>query len=85
LADALGSDQAVTGLVELYTALDAPASLRELGLAERDLPAAARLVAAAAPPSNPRPVDVTAAEQLLQQAWAGTRPTATDRTETSSS
>lgn len=74
LADALGAADAVSGLVELYASLAVPTSLRELGMSAADLPEAARLVAAAAPASNPRFVDRAGAEFIVRQAWAGNRP-----------
>ncbi|HST84210.1 MAG TPA: maleylacetate reductase [Kineosporiaceae bacterium] len=74
LADALGVPDPVSGLVELYASLGAPGSLRELGLSSDDLPEAARLVAEAAPASNPRPVGRDDAALILRHAWAGDRP-----------
>jgi alcohol dehydrogenase class IV len=74
IAAALGTRDAVAGLADLYSSLGAPASLRELGLAESDLPEAVDLVVKAAPPSNPRPVDASAVESILWPAWAGDRP-----------
>jgi alcohol dehydrogenase class IV len=69
-----GPEAALDGLLALYAEIEAPRSLRELGLAESDLAEAAVLVARAAPPSNPRPFGPDQARQLLQQAWAGDRP-----------
>jgi maleylacetate reductase len=74
LADALDAADPVAGLVELYTSLAAPTSLRQLGMSADDLPEAARLVAAAAPASNPRLVGQDGAELILRQAWAGNPP-----------
>jgi alcohol dehydrogenase class IV len=71
LALAMGRDDGVTGLRDLYLALDAPTALRDLGLAESDLPEAVGLVVEAAPASNPRPVDTAGIEQLLRAAWSG--------------
>jgi len=70
-----GPEAALDGLLALYAEIESPRSLRELGLAESDLAEAAVLVAQAAPPSNPRPFGPDQARQLLQQAWAGDRPT----------
>lgn len=74
IAEALGNEDPMTGLLDLYDAVNAPRDLRRLGLAEADLPEAAGLIAEAVPASNPRPVDVRAAESLLRDAWAGNRP-----------
>jgi maleylacetate reductase len=62
---------AASGLRQLLAELGGPQSLREIGLAERDLRRAAELVLPSVPPSNPRPVDVDALEALLRAAWAG--------------
>jgi len=75
IAAGLGASDALAGLLALYAQLDAPRALRELGMAEADLPEAARLVAEAAPLDNPRPFGVEDAMRLLRQAWAGERPT----------
>lgn len=74
IAQALGADDAVAGLLDLYAQVGAPQALRDLGLAEADLPEAAVLVSQAAPSSNPRPFGPAEAEELLRQAWAGERP-----------
>jgi maleylacetate reductase len=68
---ALGGVPAAGGLWELRAQLGAPASLREIGLDESDIPDAAGLVLAAIPPSNPRPVTRSDVERLLRAAWAG--------------
>lgn len=78
IADALGAEDPIDGIVDLYDRLDAPRSLADLGLAEADLPEAVRLVAEAVPSSNPRPVDLDALESLLRDAWVG-RPPARNR------
>jgi maleylacetate reductase len=67
-------DDAVAGLLALYSSLDAPHALRDLGLAETALPEAAALVTEAAPPSNPRSFGPADAGRLLRHAWAGDRP-----------
>ena len=74
LAEVFGDVDAVVGLLALYVDLDAPRSLQALGLPEAALPEAAALVAAAAPPDNPRPVTEDAMERLLRRAWTGARP-----------
>jgi maleylacetate reductase len=71
IAGALGGDDALRALLDLDDELEAPSSLRELGLPEDALAEAAALVADAAPVDNPRPVDRGSAEELLRGAWAG--------------
>ena len=74
IATALGCPDAVGGLVRLYSRLNAPASLRDLGLAEADLDTAADLILPTVPPSNPRPVTRADLRELLGAAWSGTTP-----------
>jgi alcohol dehydrogenase class IV len=71
VAAALGAEDALHGLLRLNRELQAPTSLRELGLPEGALQEAAALVAEVAPRDNPRHVDARSAEQLLRGAWAG--------------
>jgi maleylacetate reductase len=82
IATALGDIDACDGLDRLRTSLHAPDALRELGFQDDDIPAAAMLILAEAPPTNPRPVDVAALTGLLYAAWSGSDPqrTRTDRT-----
>lgn len=79
LAEALRSDDAVAGLAGLYDELDAPRSLRELGMRERDLAEATELILGQAPASNPRAVDREGLAALLHAAWAGEVPSAGSR------
>jgi maleylacetate reductase len=65
LARAVGEDD---GLAHLYDTVDAPRSLRALGLPESAIPEAAALIVEAAPSSNPRPVTPADMEQLLRDA-----------------
>lgn len=76
LSRALGSaaDPALT-LSELAGRLDAPRSLRELGMAEGDIERIADL-AVASPYANPRPVTRHGVEALVRAAWAGEPPPA---------
>jgi maleylacetate reductase len=53
--------------------LGAPRSLRELGMAERDIPRIAEL-AMSSPYANPREVTSEAVRAILERAWAGDRP-----------
>jgi protocatechuate 3,4-dioxygenase beta subunit len=74
IAGALGVPDAPSGMFDLITSLGGPTSLRELGMAEADLPQAARL-AVATPYPNPRELTPTGIESLLRDAWRGRRPT----------
>ncbi|GEL19238.1 maleylacetate reductase [Pseudonocardia asaccharolytica] len=68
---ALGADDPVAGLRALAARLGVPRGLRELGLRADQADEAARLVADAAPPGNPGPVDHSAMHTLLRTAWSG--------------
>ena len=57
---------ASAGLNRLRNELDAPRALRDVGLAEDDIPEAAALALAAIPASNPRPVTAENLEALLR-------------------
>ncbi len=72
ISAAFGGAPAHLALFRFSEQLDAPRSLRELGLREADLPEAARLALEAVPPSTPRPVSLADMRQLLTAAWAGT-------------
>jgi maleylacetate reductase len=73
IAGALGVQDPATGIFDFARSIQAPASLAELGMAESDLPDAARL--AAVPPSwNPRPVLAEDVKALLAAAHRGVRP-----------
>jgi maleylacetate reductase len=74
IAAAFGSKSATSGLNALRMRLGAPAALRDYGLEEEDIPAAADLIFPAIPRSNPRPVTKTDVENLLRAAHAGTSP-----------
>lgn len=69
IAAALGSAGAVTGLQSLYTTLDAPRTLRELGLREDRIAEAVDLILPHVPPTNPRSIDAADLERLLHSAW----------------
>ena len=60
-------------LWELAGRLGAPRSLRELGMAEADVPRIAE-AAVASPYANPRPVTRDGVEALLRAAWSGEPP-----------
>ncbi|HWI74055.1 MAG TPA: maleylacetate reductase [Baekduia sp.] len=74
IAVALGADRAVAGLAELYDLLDAPRSLRDLGLRATDLDDAARAATAIVPPDNPARIDLDGMRPLLDAAWRGALP-----------
>ncbi|HEX4831405.1 MAG TPA: maleylacetate reductase [Trebonia sp.] len=74
IAAAFGSGTALAGLQDLRARLDAPRALRDYGLAEADIPAAAAAIVPAVPPSNPRPVSAASLERLLRAAWSGASP-----------
>lgn len=68
-----GADDPSRALWELAGRLGAPRSLRELGMAEDDIPRIAEL-AIANPYANPRPVTRDGVESLVRAAWAGEPP-----------
>lgn len=70
IADALGAQDAVGGLVALAERLGCRNDLYAVGVDHGQLDEAAAQVAAAAPP-NPRPVDRDAIRTLLEAAYAG--------------
>jgi alcohol dehydrogenase class IV len=74
MATAFGADSALAGLLRLRDEVDAPRSLRDLGLAEADLAAAVGPVVGAAPPGNPVPVTAEVVAALLRAAYDGRGP-----------
>lgn len=70
IARALGTGDAVSGLIDLERRIGTPRSLREIGMPEEGIDRAARSVAAN-PYWNPRPMDEDALRDLLRAAWAG--------------
>ncbi|NKQ54593.1 iron-containing alcohol dehydrogenase [Amycolatopsis sp. K13G38] len=73
IAEALGATDAPGAVYDLIANCGGPVSLRELGLAESDIPRAAEL-ATGQPYPNPRELTRDGIEGLLRDAWAGTRP-----------
>lgn len=73
VAEALGAHSAPAGVHDLVESLGGPLSLRELGMAERDVAAAAEAATARTYP-NPRPVTFEGVTELLSAAWHGKRP-----------
>lgn len=76
VARALGARDAAAGLFDLASRIGAPTALRDIGLREGQLDEAAALVLAKVPADNPRAVDEVALRRLLDDAWAGRRPSA---------
>ncbi|GAA1140326.1 maleylacetate reductase [Nesterenkonia lutea] len=74
IAAALGGADALHGLMQLGARVDAPRALKDLGMLERDLEAAAHRIHAVVPPSNPRSMDRRDAARLLRAAWSGDDP-----------
>lgn len=74
IGEALGADDALSGLESLRDATGAPCALRDLGMPEDGIPLAAELALAAIPDSNPRPVTLPTLERLLRAAWSGESP-----------
>jgi maleylacetate reductase len=69
---ALGVEgSAAGGLYDLRAKVGSPASLKDLGFHEDDIPLAAQLILPTVPPSNPREVTRADLEKLLHAAWAG--------------
>jgi maleylacetate reductase len=79
IARSLDGDTALSGLLELRDALDAPVRLSDYGFRSEDVSVAARAVGDAPPAANPRPVSVEAVEQLLHAARTGADPTTVTR------
>jgi|SRR5579871_4421991 len=73
VARALGAAEAGGGLFDLARKLDAPTTLKSIGMSQSDLDRAAEL-ATAAPYWNPRPVDRGSIRALLDDAFYGRRP-----------
>jgi len=74
IAAAFGAPSALDGLTTLREALDAPRTLRDIGMPLDGIAAAAEAVVAAAPPGNPTPVTTDAISELLRAAWVGKEP-----------
>jgi len=74
IATAFGTNRAIDGLEDLRREIGAPHALRDYGLAEDAIPAAAEAILPVVPESNPRPVTVADLERLLRAAWSGADP-----------
>jgi maleylacetate reductase len=73
IARALDAPSAAQGLYALAVRLNAPLTLKELGMSEAGLDTAAD-IAASNPYPNPRPLERNAIRQLLDDAFHGRRP-----------
>ena len=71
IAAALGSTDAISGLAALRDRVGAPRALRDLGMQEDGIDAAARAVVESAPADNPNPVTIGNIAALLRAAWEG--------------
>lgn len=74
ISAAFDSDTALDGLQRLREQLDAPRALKDYGMEESGIPAAAEAVLAAVPAGQPVPVTAERLEQLLHDAWEGAEP-----------
>ena len=71
MAAAFVSDSALAGLQRLRAQVNAPRALRDYGLRDEDILAAAEAVLQVVPESNPTPVTLTNLQELLYAAWEG--------------
>jgi maleylacetate reductase len=74
VARAIGADTAPAGLFDLAKDLGAPTALKDIGFKESDIEQALN-VALANPYWNPAPIEAERVRELLNNAWAGRRPT----------
>lgn len=70
---AMNSDSASGGLYDFATEIGVPKSLKELGMREEHLDAAAQETVETTP-YNPKPVDIKSVREMLQQAYEGIYP-----------
>jgi maleylacetate reductase len=74
LASIFGSQSAIDGLGRLYNTVDAPRALADYGMSLDAISEAARQIALAVPPTNPRAAPSAALRQLLRPAVSGDPP-----------
>ena len=72
-ADALGAGDAAQGIYDLIGRIGAPRALKEIGMPADGLERAATLATKDQYP-NPRPIEIGAIRELLQNAYEGRRP-----------
>jgi len=70
IADALGVDDAASGLQAFARELGAPSSLKELGMPEAGVNSVVEQIFQS-PYSNPQPLHREAIDTMIRQAWAG--------------
>lgn len=73
IMNAMNSKSASGGIYNFATQINVPKSLKELGMNEADLDAAAKETVETTP-YNPKPVDIKSVREMLQQAYEGKRP-----------
>ncbi|AUT76276.1 maleylacetate reductase [Paraburkholderia hospita] len=73
IADAIGTEDAPTGMWQLAKELGAPVSLRDIGMPYEGIDRVLELTMMSAYP-NPRPLDRAALRALLERAFAGELP-----------
>lgn len=78
IAEALGSSNAAQGLFDLAESFNAPTTLKALGFKETSIREAAE-IASRTPYPNPAPLQQDRLEQMLNDAYQGTRPRQTNR------
>lgn len=71
IAQAFGSKDALSGLLELRERLNGPRALKDYGFDEGKAGEAAEIALPSIPPSNPRPVTLENLTELIHAAWAG--------------
>ena len=74
IAKALGAPDALAGLQQLRTQLDAPTNLADYGFRQDHIAEAVDLTLSAVPANNPRPVTVENLTELFDAALRGTDP-----------
>lgn len=75
ISRALGRDDAAEGLFDLARDVGAPLALKDVGMNESNLQEAVDLCTQAVPEDNPAKVDGVGIRLLLENAYAGSRPT----------
>ena len=73
LGEAIGADDAALGILQLATKLGVPTALKDIGVREQDLDAAAEAATEKAI-GNPEPVTTDRVRALLENAFRGARP-----------
>jgi alcohol dehydrogenase class IV len=79
IARALGVNDAAAGLFDLAQAVGAPLTLSDIGFKKEDIGRATE-IATANPYWNPREIEANGIQRLLNDAYAGLRPTALEET-----